>query len=213
MRAAGERQRVGQTVEQSQEANLTDSELDELTGTAGAALQQIQDQLGRDENEHARVRFPRGYLRTAEAWRQRLKFMRRGRVRNNIAYTLMLNDIHMWILRRTDLAGTARDMVVKASIVALGSVAEAILRDHFHGVMGARQAFASRAKRLKDEGIIDASLETELCWLWETRNRQHLFELSDSEYDFYSIGDQRRAAKALSDLVARLQANYANVAA
>jgi hypothetical protein len=139
--------------------------------------------------------------------------MRRRRVRDNIAYTLMLNDVHMWILRRTDLAGTARDMVVKASIVALGSVAEAILRDHFHGVMGARQAFASRAKRLWDDGIIDAALETELCWLWDIRNRQHLFELSDSEFDFYSVNDQRRAAKALSDLVTRLQARYANAAA
>jgi hypothetical protein len=192
--------------------HMTAAEIEELAATAGAAMQELQHHLGRDDRPEARVQFPRGFLRTAHYWRTKLPFIRRTTVRNNVAYTLMLNDVHLWLLRRTDIGGTARDMIVKASITALGSVAEAILRDHFDGIMGARQSFASRAGRLVTEGIIDSALESEICWLWDMRNRQHLFELSGSEFDFYDMSDQLRAVTAVAGLVRKLREHHEQAA-
>jgi hypothetical protein len=120
----------------------------------------------------------------------------------------MLLDVHLWLLGRTDLAGTARDMVVKATLATTGSIAEAILVDHFAGVIGKRQSFKTRTKRLVEDGIIPDDLRVELDWLWDMRCRQHLFELDDSEFDFYALDDHRRALRALRGLMRGLQAAY-----
>jgi hypothetical protein len=171
--------------------------------TASESLQQIQQLTGREEVEEARVRFPRGFILTAAQRRKRLQFVRNETVRKNVAYTLMVYDVYLWILRRTDLASTARDMLVKSCLATLGAVAEAILNDWFSREMGKRQRFVTRTRRLSLDGVIDEELEEELNWVWEMRNRQHLFELG-SEFEFYSVEDQRRAGRAVSALLDRL---------
>src|SRR6185437_9650026 len=105
------------------------SQIGELVSTAGEALQELQNLLGRSHRTDAKVRFPRGYLTELGTRRDRLRFLRSDTVRNNVAYTLMLYEVHSWILRRTDLAGLANDMVVKSCLAALGSVTEALLTD------------------------------------------------------------------------------------
>ena len=175
---------------------------------AGDLLQAAQDYLGRKLSERARVRFPRGYLRAASDWREQLGFMRSAGVKNNVAYSLMLLDLYLWLLRRTDLAGTAQDMVVKAVLATTGSVAEAILIDHFAGVLGKRQSFKARTRRLVQDGTVDHALQVELDWLWDMRCRQHLFELDVSDFAFYTLKDHERAVRALVTLMRALQAAY-----
>jgi hypothetical protein len=60
--------------------------------------------LGRDERSTGKVRFPRGFLSEAGKIRLHLKSVKSNAVRNNVAYTLMLHDVYLWILRRTDEA-------------------------------------------------------------------------------------------------------------
>ncbi len=177
-----------------------DTEIETFAIQAGEALQEIQSRLGRRDHASAKVRFPRGFLHPASRWRQRLSFIRQETVKNNVAYTLMLHDANLWLLRRTDLAGLARDMVVKACLAALGSIAEAILVDHYAGKMGMRQRFVSRTDRLFSENVISLELKKELDWLWEMRCRQHLFELTDAEFEFYGIEDHKRGIEAISNL-------------
>jgi hypothetical protein len=173
------------------------------TSEAGERLQQVQELIGREEVDDAKVRFPRGFIITAATRRSLLRFVNSNTVRNNIAYTLMLYDVYLWMLRRTDIGGTARDMLVKACLATLGAIAEVLLVDWFKGRMGKRQSFSSRTERLVQEGVIDGRLQGELNWVWEMRCRQHLYELG-SEFDFYSVNDQRRAAKAVRQLVEQL---------
>lgn len=176
-----------------------------LAEEAGVALQEVQRQLGRDDHDAAKVRFPRGYLIEIGRWRLALRFVRSNAVRNNVAYTLMMYDAQTWLVRRTDLAATARDMIVKAAISSLGSIIEALVVDATTPPMGRRQKMYSRIERLVADGGIPSELEPELKWLWDTRNRQHLQDLSGSEFDFYDIGMLPRAEAAFVSLVAALQ--------
>src|SRR5947207_11236624 len=90
-----------------------DDGLAQLAAEANTAIQQIQDLAGRELRDDARIRFPRGYLREALLWRNAVSFLRTPNLRRNLAYTLMLHDVQAWILKRTDLEGQAREMLVK----------------------------------------------------------------------------------------------------
>lgn len=184
---------------------ISSSDLAELVNKAGEGIQGIQDALGRTDNDAARVRFPRGYLITIARWRKELRFVRAESTRSNLSYTLMLDDVYTWILRRTDLAGLPRDMLIKASLAALGSVAEAILSDHFRGSMGKRRKFTSRTTALVVAGAVSSEQKDDLDWLWDMRCRQHLDELRGSEFDFYREADHRRGRKTVRELILSLQ--------
>lgn len=182
-----------------------DAEFAALTAEASAAIQRIQDLAGRAQTEGARIRFPRGYLREAGRWRAALLFVRANNVRNNVAYTLMMHDVQAWVLKRTDLAGHARDMLVKGAIAVLGSIAEALLIDYTSPPMGRRQKFGSRVSRLKEAAVLDEELADELLWLWSLRNRQHIYELTAPEFNVYSPDDHPRAESAVARLIVAMQ--------
>ena len=55
--------------------------------------------------------------------------MRTNAARKNVAYALMLLDIQRWLLKRTDLAGHAADMLVKACLASQGAILEALIVD------------------------------------------------------------------------------------
>ena len=118
----------------------------------------------------------------------------------------MLHDVQAWLLKRTDLEGQAREMLVKGAITTLGGVAEAILIDVTSPPLGRRQKMASRVKHLHDGQALDDSLRDDLLWLWDTRNRQHLYELDAPEFDVYSRDDHPRAEATVAKLIKVLQA-------
>ena len=65
---------------------------------AGVLLQQIQDycaanNLNWAECAEAKVRFPRGFIRTASLQRKRLSFLEGKVLKDNLAYTLILSDV------------------------------------------------------------------------------------------------------------------------
>jgi len=182
------------------------SELRQAVRQVGDLLQEIQDFAGQEANEAARLRFPRGFLRTASDHRKRLSFVSDATLQSNIAYSIMLWDVYRWVLVRTDLAGTARDMVIKAALTLGGGIAEAILTDYLKRHMGKRRRFTSRTMRLAELGVISEALRAELDWLWDMRNRQHLYDVPDWEYDFYEYADYARAARTLGNLIRALSA-------
>lgn len=186
-------------------ALASDPELRALADAADGPIQRIQDAIGRDHREAAKIRFPRGYLREAGRWRTALGFVRSRDVLNNVAYTLMMHDVQAWVLRRTDLSGHARDMLVKAAIASLGGVAEGLLIDATTPPMGRRQKVGSRIVRLYEESVLDDALRDDLVWLWGVRNRQHLYDLNASEFDVYTADDHPRAEASAAALILALQ--------
>jgi hypothetical protein len=175
----------------------SDAELIDAAQRAGVLLQEIQDFVERKHNEGARVRFPRTFIRTATQQRVRLGCVADGDLRSNIAYTLILSDVQHWLLTRTDLSGTARDMIIKLQMFLLGSIAESVLKACLKGKCGG--TYAKKTAFLVARGTITASLQRDLDWVWEMRNRMHIHGVTGSEYDakHYSIANHNRAVRAI----------------
>ena len=104
-------------------------------------------------------------------------------------------------------------MVVKSCLAALGSVVEALLIDATSPPLGRRQKYTSRVTHLVGEAVVPQPLADELLWLWDMRCRQHLFELTFTEFDFYSMDHLARAERTLRDFAERLRAAYGDRAA
>lgn len=163
----------------------TDDELRLAVANAGVLLQQIQDYLAANQFRHqertsAKVRFPRGFIRTASEQRARLPFVDDKALKDNLAYTLILSDTVLWLSLRTDLWGTPKEMLTKLYVFLIGTLVESITKEYLAGLCG--KNFKARNAFLVDKGVIGPQLQIELDWLWETRNRMHLFQLEGREY-------------------------------
>lgn len=181
-----------------------DDELREAVDEAGALIQKIQDYVGRDFSRPAKVRFPRGYLRTAAASRRRVIFLTDPTLRSNIAYTIQLADVQHWILNRTDLSGMAKEMVIKLQMFLLGTIVESVTKNYLHGRCGGN--FCRRTQYLQDNDVIDAALKADIDWLWELRNNMHLFQLDNIEWSStdYTVANHNRAVRAFRRLLVAL---------
>lgn len=178
---------------------LSDAEIEELANDAGYALQRLQDEFGRENKVAARVRFPRGYLRTAATLRRRLPSIGREVQRRNATYALMNIDVLRWIVVRTDISGTALSMLVKNAVCILGSVCEWLTKEGTRG-HASNRPYKQRTRKLVELNIIDCGLEDELNWIWDVRCREHLHEIDDLEHDQYTRDDYNRALRASSSL-------------
>ena len=184
-----------------------DDELREAVNEASELIQQIQDYVGRDFSKPAKVRFPRGYLRTAAESRRRVNFLADTTLRSNIAYTIQLADVQHWILNRTDLSGIAREMVIKLQMFLLGTIIESVTKNYLHCRCGGN--FCRRTQYLLDNCLIDTELKTDIDWLWDIRNNMHLFQLDDIEWSstHYTIANHNRAVRAFRRLLVALGAS------
>lgn len=153
---------------------------------AGALLQQINDYcVAQDktwaECKDAQVRFPRGFIRQAGVQRKRLSFIENASLRDNLAYTLILSDTILWLKLRTDLWGTPKHMITKLYAFLIGTLCESITKEYLAGRCG--HNFKKRNDFLFEEGVIDSSTKDDLNWVWDVRNRMHLFQLDVREYE------------------------------
>lgn len=185
-----------------------DSELQKAIDDASGLIQQIQDYVGRDVSKRAKLRFPRGYLRTAGEARRLVSFLTDATLRSNIAYTIQLADVQHWLLNRTDLSGMAKEMVIKLQMFLLGSIVESVTKNYLHGHCGGN--FCRRTQYLLDNEVIDAALKTDIDWLWGLRNNMHLFQLDEIEWlsTDYTVANYNRAIRAFRKLLIDLGAAY-----
>ena len=191
----------------------TDEELTTAVASIGARIQEVQDYLGQDAHGQGKIRFPRGYIRTADHFRSRLRFILDRDARDNLAYALMLGDVYRWLTNRTDLFGTAREMVIKSGIVLTGSICETIAVEYTRGNIGKRNKFKVRCGRMCEDEMISDRLRIELEWLWDARASIHIFEVEGREYERYVMSDYNRAIHALRALRDELDSHSeANVA-
>ena len=183
-----------------------DIELKNAVYQAGDLLQQIQDYCGRTYKASAKVRFPRGFLRTAIEQRSRLSFIEDNDLQSNLSYCLILSDTIHWLLIRTDIAATAKEMLIKLHIFIGGTLIESITTNYLKNVRTPKRSYKMRTQSLVELGIIETSLKDDLDWIWDTRNNMHLFGLTGREYiNEYNTSSQARAANAFRDFVETLQ--------
>jgi len=159
-------------------------------------IQQIQDYLGQANNAAGKIRFPRGFIRTADHFRKELSFIKDNNIRDNLAYALIQSDVYRWLTNRTDLFGIAKEMVMKSGIALMGSICETMAIDGTKGIIGKKHSFYERCNRMVDMGFISEDLKDELHWLWETRAAIHIYDINHREYEKYKMADYNRAIKA-----------------
>ena len=187
-----------------------DHELQTAVKQAGILLQQIQDYCASvdkrwEEVPEARVRFPRGFIRTASYQKLRVPFINDRALKDNLAYTLILSDAVLWLRIRTDISGTASEMLVKLSVFLVGTLCESITKNYLCGKCG--KPYKERNAYLVKARIISAELATELNWVWDMRNNMHLFLLERREYENqYNSACHKRCIKAFRGLIAALRA-------
>ena len=140
-----------------------DDQLKVAIDKAGELLQSIQNYVERDFTKSAKVRFPRGYLRSATTARKSLPFIKNTQLKSNLSYVMMLSDVQHWLLARTDLAGTAKEMVIKLQLFLFGTLVESITKDYLKGICGGN--YAKRIDYLESISVIDKALVIEIKWL------------------------------------------------
>lgn len=164
----------------------TPEELSEAVAAAGSLLQEIQNYCAATNQTHSefaesKVRFPRGYIRSAAYQRKRIPFVSSKALKDNIAYTMILSDTILWLQLRTDLWGTPNEMLTKLYAFLIGSICESLTKDYLSGVCG--KGYKVRNEYPAKNNIISPDLKDDLDWLWDIRNNMHLFMLNDREYD------------------------------
>ena len=186
-----------------------DRELEQTCRQSGDLLQEIQDYCGRDSRHPlAKVRFPRGYILTANAYRRTLPCVHDAHTQSNLSYALMTLDVLRWLGVRTNLTGTALEMVIKEAICLLGSICECLtVRKGVEG-LGRGAGFSNRTTRLVQMGIIEENTKTDLDWIWDIRCREHLVDLDHAEFGHYGPADCNRAIKAFRELRDGLSERY-----
>lgn len=183
-----------------------DAELRRVADQVGTGLADIQAYLGNRNHADGKVRFPRGYIRPASHFRNQLWFIRDETIKRNLAYAHLQSDVLRWLVNRTDLQGTAKEMIIKESICLGAAIAETITRQvcDQERLCGRRSGFKDRCDELQRAGAIVAETSTELKWLWDFRQNEHIFLAPDWEYGFYTMRDCNRAIRAVHKLKAEL---------
>lgn len=171
-----------------------------LVERVGKDLQALEEALQAGGNKRTKVRFPRGVLRTATYFREKFWFIQSENLRRNIAYTLILSDVYRWMLNRTDLWGTPREMLIKEGVCLVGSLSESITKDALRGVCGKNTGYKARIKKLCELSVVDDKLRTSLEWVWDYRNREHLFLVDEWEFGHYKLQHYNKAILTLHGL-------------
>ena len=184
-----------------------EQELADAAERAGVLLQEIQDYVQDRSSATARVRFPRGVVRTATYFRSAFPEYMPHHKRTTCAYGLMYFDVMWWLTHRTDLTNVAQEMCFKSMIITLGTVLEAVLRVPGEPNLGAGGAgVRPRLDTAFGRGWITQPDTDLLKELWHHRNNVHAHVLGTTEFGLYRLAHVDAPARALRRLVRNLKA-------
>lgn len=180
----------------------SDDDVPKIVSEINERMQALHDYLGERNIEEAKIKFPRGYIRTCASHRKKYSFLECHTLKSNIAYAKLTSDIYRWLLNRTDISITAKEMIIKQGIALVGSVAETVVKEVLKGKPGGgrKQNFKKKVEKLFDDSVITKELKEELDWLWDTRNNVHIMLLTEREYQKYEMKHYNRAIKAMQNL-------------
>jgi hypothetical protein len=175
----------------------------ELSREVSDRMAEIQRIVGRKNVVDARIKFPRGYVRTTGETRNRLPVLQgifdETKIRN-ICYSLQMADVLRWLAIRTDLSGMLLSQAVKEYICIYGHAIDYLLDAACRqvGVLARdkEKPFNKRSSLLVADRHIKPSTKKEIDWVWDVRCREHPDRLEELETDTYSREQADRARKA-----------------
>lgn len=188
-----------------------DQELAKAVAEAGELIQSIQDYCERTNREDAKIRFPRGLIRTADTYRARFPAYLDREKTSNCSYSFMFLDVLWWLASRTDITSVARQMILKSAIVTLGTILEACL---YVPILPKSKLLSNQSNAgVKDRvdnahkrGWISEAERDALKELWDHRTNVHQKKIqTDSELDLYNADHVNVPQAALLNLLAKLR--------
>ena len=141
---------------------------------------------------------------------ERLTFILDPVLKRNLGYSLMLSDVYLWMALRTTLSSVASQMVTKAGLFLAGAITESITKHVLKGIASNRP-YKERTERLLTDRIISTPMKADLDWIWDMRNNQHLFLVTNVEFGTYSGAHYDRAARTIREFIEALQRRSPNV--
>lgn len=183
------------------------NDLEDKANTVNVYLQEINDKINAKEVENTAkllLRIPYNLIRPASSFRARLSFIKDTTIKKNIAYYLILSDFLRWIITRTSVYGTLKEMIIKFQIVNIAAIVETMTV-----VATSRSiSFKKRVQRMLENKVITTDTERELIWLWDYRSGIHLYVMNAPEYGKYDISDYNRAILTARKLLADMERFY-----
>lgn len=171
----------------------------------------IQEYCGRGNRADAKIKFPRGVIRTAESYRVRMPDYLDREKKSNCAYSFMFMDVLWWLSVRTDISSVGKQMVLKSAIVTLGTILEASLyvpglpKTKFLSNLG-NSGTKERIENTHKRGWISGAERDCLKELWDHRTNVHQKKIqTDSELDLYTVDHVNAPYAAVLTLLAKLK--------
>jgi len=186
----------------------SDEDLKAAVDAVGAGLQEISHYLNANPTAQGRVRFPRGFLGTVGQHSKKYSWIEKEVLKRNLSYQYIFYDVLRWVSNRTDVSGTASEMIYKHAIVVISSIAEGLLAAAASQLDYAEGKFPKRLKHLLTDEIITQKLHDELTWMWNARQAVHVHIVNDLEWEKYKVTDARRASKAVKELEEALDLHF-----
>ncbi len=182
--------------------DFDDRDLDDVTRVASIALQNIQKHCGRKNVPKARVKFPRGFIRTREEIEEEVPNIDDKILVRNICYSLIMVDVLRWLMVRTNIDHAAASMICKEMICIYGSICESLIQE----VLGKEyDSFKKGSDWLVKKNVIDVDLKSKIDWIWDDmRKNEHLYLVKELEYDKYKRRDVDRAREAYNKFCEKL---------
>jgi hypothetical protein len=192
-------------------AVTNDQELAVAVAQASELIKSIQEYCNRTNREDAKIKFPRGLIRTADTYRARFPaYLDRDKI-SNCSYSFMFLDVLWWLSSRTDITGVAKQMILKSAIITLGTVLEACLYvpNLPKSKLLSNQCNAGVKERVENghkRGWISKAECEALSQLWDHRTNVHQKKIqTDSELDLYNAERINVSHAALLNLLAKLK--------
>lgn len=186
----------------------SEEDLKAAVDAVGAGLQEISHYLSANPAAQGRVRFPRGFLGTVGKHSKKYGWIEKEVLKRNLSYQYIFYDVLRWVSNRTDVSGTASEMIYKHAIVVISSIAEGLLAAAATQLGYVERKYPTRLKHLLDDEIITSKLRDELTWMWSARQAVHVHIVDDLEWEKYKVTDARRASKAVKELEEALDLHF-----
>lgn len=170
--------------------------IEEVAAEVGRGLQHFELRVQDSQTATARIRFPRGVIRTRNYYVQaNVPFLTDSVIARNIAYTFQATDINRWVVNRFDLDLSARSLFYKQACITMVSAMEAVLTGVWHSLHPER----SMKRRLVDviedlvqEGVLSRETAVDLHEVRRARNDIHLQRVTHREWNTYNVRDYNR---------------------
>ncbi len=189
----------------------TSEELKKAAANVSALLQDMQNYLGRKNDPNAKFKFPRGFFTSASEIRDWFSFVNNETIRSNLSYAVMYIDLLTWLVIRTDLVAAPLDMVTKNGICVLGELCETlthyVLVPKYMGKGNKKNNFRGRTDKLVELGVISKPLKDDIDWIWQVREKVHIFLVGHLEWSHYTKKDFNRALRTFTKLRDELEAS------